>query len=487
MKTNLPTSWGWLSLLLLIASLPLRAQNLNLAYGKTVTTSSVQSADYKAENATDGNCNTRWSSEFADSQYLVIDLGTVQTIDRVRLTWEAAYGDSFSLQVSSNPSDDKAWTTVKSVTSNNPVDRGGYFLNEFSNLNHDGTSIGRYVRLVGSARKTVYGYSIFEFEVFGFSNTAVSLAASKTGVASDTQDAYSGSMAFDGDDYTRWSTLNTNNQTLDVDLGQNVTISRIYLNWEKAYGVDFVLQSSPDQNTWTTFANFSNNQAYYNEQAVAASGRYVRMLGMNGGKNNGGFSIWELKIYGSPAPLPVILASFSAKPRGTGVAVNWTTASEQNNAGFEVQRSADGVQFASITKVAGAGTSQQTHAYSYLDAAPLRAKSYYRLKQIDLDGRQTYGPVVAVELAGAVAASLSIYPNPTADQATAQWNAAAAGAGRWQLATTTGQVVHQASFAVQPGNNSQAIDLRQVPAGSYVLTLEADGQTLRRQLVQKVQ
>jgi hypothetical protein len=117
---------------------------------------------------------------------------------------------------------------------------------------------------------------------------------------------------------------------------------------------------------------------------------------------------------------------------------------------------------------------------------PLRAKSYYRLKQLDLDSRQTYGPVVAVELAGAITASLSIYPNPTADQAMAQWNAAAAGTRRWQLATTTGQVVHQANFAVQPSNNSQAIDPRQVPAGSYVLTLEADGQTLRRQLVQKV-
>jgi hypothetical protein len=107
-----------------IASLPLRAQNLNLAYCKTITTSSVQNADYKAENATDGNCNTRWSSEFADSQYLVIDLSTVQTIDRVRLTWEAAYGNSFILQVSSNPSDDKAWKMMQSVTGNISIDRG---------------------------------------------------------------------------------------------------------------------------------------------------------------------------------------------------------------------------------------------------------------------------------------------------------------------------------------------------------------------------
>lgn len=486
MKTNLPSLLAGLALSLLAASAPLRAQNLNLAYGKPTTASSVENSSYPASNATDGDHNTRWSSEFADNQFLVVDLGTVQTIDRVRLTWETAYGRDFVLQVSS---DALSWTTVQNVTSNAPADRGGYFLNEYPNLNHNGTSIGRYVRLLGTARQTPYGYSVYEFEVFSFSNAAVSLAAGKAAAASSTEAAYAPGQAFDDNDNTRWSTLGTANEMLSVDLGQNASISRIYLNWEKAYGVDFLLQSSPDQAQWTTFATYANNQAYYNEQAVAASGRYVRMLGLRGGQNNGGFSIWELKVYGTPAPLPVSLASFSASPRGSGVAVSWTTASEQNNAGFEVQRSTDGVQFASIGKVAGAGTSQLAHAYRYLDAAPLRPRSYYRLKQLDLDGRSTYGPVVAVDLAGALAPALAltIYPNPTADQATLQWSAAAAGAGRWQLATTTGQVVHQSSFVVQPGSNSQAIDLRQLPAGSYVLTVEADGQTLHRQLVQKVQ
>jgi hypothetical protein len=483
-KTKLPFSWGWLALFLVIASLPLRAQNLNLAYGKQATASSVENSSFPARYATDGDHSTRWSSEFADGQSLVVDLGTVLTIDRIRLTWETAYGRNYVLQVSS---DAQTWATVQEVTNNTPTDRGGYYLNEYTNLNRLGTSIGRYVRLLGSARNTPYGYSVYEFEVFSFSNTATSLANGKPAVASTTQDGFAPNLAFDGSDNTRWSTLNATNQVLDVDLGQNVSISRIYLNWENAYGVDFLLQSSTDQVTWTTFATYANNQAYYNEQAVAASGRYVRMLGRNGGQNGGGFSIWELKIYGTPAPLPVSLVSFSASPRGTGVAVNWTTASEQNNAGFEVQRSTDGVQFERVAAVAGVGNSQKANTYHCFDATPRRSKSYYRLKQIDLDGRQTYGPVVAVDLTGMAAPALTIYPNPTADQATAQWEATAAGAGRWQLATTTGQVVRQASFAVQPGSNSQAIDLRQVPAGSYVLTLEADGQTLRRQLVQKVQ
>ena len=485
MKTHLRYFLGCLLLRLLTVNTPLQAQNLNLAYGKQTDASSQESASFPASYATDGDNRTRWSSEFTDAQSLVVDLGTVQTIARVRITWEAANGRDFLLQVSS---DALTWTTVQTVTGNTPTDRGGYFLNEYPNLNANGTSIGRYVRLLGSARNTSFGYSIYEFEVFSFSNFATSLANSKAAIASDTQPGFDPGMAFDGDDNSRWSTLNGANQTLEVDLGQHANISRIYLNWELAYGVNFLLQTSNDRVLWTTFATCNNNRAFYNEMAVAASGRFVRLLGQDGGQNGGGFSAWEFRIYGTPAPLPVTLASFGAAARGTGVAVNWTTASEQNSAHFEVQRGTDGVQFKSIGTVVAAGNSQRTLAYQYFDAAPVRPTSYYRLKQIDLDGRETYGPVAVVRLAGAaVPLPLTLYPNPVADQATLQWDAPTAGPGRWALLSTTGQVVRQGAFESQQGANSQFIDLRTCAAGSYILSVEAAGQPLQRQLVQKVQ
>jgi len=485
MKTPLRYFWGWLLLSLLATNAPLCAQNLNLAYGKRTEASSQESANFLASYATDGDCRSRWSSEFSDSQNLVVDLGTVQTVDRIRITWEVANGRNFLLQVSS---DALTWTTVQTVTGNTPTDRGGYFLNEYANLNANGTSIGRYVRLLGTARNTSFGYSIYEFEVFSFSNFAFSLAKNKAAVASDTQPGFDPGMAFDGDDNSRWSTLNGSNQTLEVDLGQNANISRIYVNWELAYGVNFLLQSSNDRALWTTFATFSGNRAVYNEMAVAASGRFVRLLGQDGGQNGGGFSTWEFRIYGTPAPLPVTLTSFGAAARGTGVALNWTTASEQNSASFEVQRGTDGVQFQSIGTVAAAGNSQSTKAYQYFDAAPARPISYYRLKQIDLDGRETYGPVAAVRLAGAATPlPLTLYPNPVADQATLQWDAPTAGPGRWTLLSTTGQVVRQGAFESHQGANSQFIDLRTCAAGSYILSVEAAGQPLQRQLVQKVQ
>ncbi len=484
MKTSLRFSWGWLCVLLLAAHAPLAAQNLNLAYGKRTEASSQENASMPASNATDGDNRTRWSSEFTDNQSLVVDLGSVQTIDRVRITWEAASGRNFLLQVSN---DALNWATVQTVTGNAPIDRGGYFLNEYPGLNANGTSIGRYVRLLGTARNTAFGYSIFEFEVFTFTNSALSLAKGKVATASDSQAGFEAGFSCDDDDNSRWSTLNPTNQTLDIDLGQNASISRIYLNWELAYGVNFLLQASSDKVLWTTFATFTNNRAYYNELAVAASGRFVRLLAMDGGQNNGGFSTWEFKIYGTPAPLPVTLTSFGAAARGPGVALSWTTASEQNSAHFEVQRGTNGVQFASIGQLPAAGNSQTAKVYQYFDAAPARPVSYYRLKQVDLDGRTTYGPVAVVHLAGGASTlPLAFFPNPVADQATLQWDAATAGPGRWHLTNALGQLVREGAFESQPGSNSQLIDLRSCAAGSYVLSVEAAGQPLQRQLVQKV-
>jgi hypothetical protein len=129
------------------------------------------------------------------------------------------------------------------------------------------------------------------------------------------------------------------------------------------------------------------------------------------------FSLWTL---GNAAnPLPVELTQFTAQAQGTSALLRWTTASETNNAGFEVESSADGTTFARLGTVAGAGSSAQPHSYAFTDehvaryAAPL---VYYRLKQVDLAGTASYSPVRTVALTGA-ADGLSLYPNPAVGHA----------------------------------------------------------------------
>jgi hypothetical protein len=126
---------------------------VNRALGRPATASSTESASYPASYAVDGNTATRWSSAFADPQWIQVDLGSSYAINRVRLNWEAAYANAYSVQVSADAAN---WTTIYSRTSG----AGG-----INDLTVSGT--GRYVRMYGTTRATAWGYSLWEFEVYG--------------------------------------------------------------------------------------------------------------------------------------------------------------------------------------------------------------------------------------------------------------------------------------------------------------------------------
>ncbi|MFC4591496.1 beta-1,3-glucanase family protein [Sphaerisporangium corydalis] len=126
-----------------------------LSQGKPATASSTENAGTPASAAVDGNAGTRWSSQFSDPQWIQVDLGASASISQVVLTWEAAYARSFQVQVSANAT---SWTSVYSTTTGT----GGT-----QTLNVTGT--GRYVRVYGTVRATPYGYSLWEFAVYGTS------------------------------------------------------------------------------------------------------------------------------------------------------------------------------------------------------------------------------------------------------------------------------------------------------------------------------
>jgi hypothetical protein len=440
----------------------------NLALNKTATASS---ATQSASNAVDGDGNTRWESASSDIQQITIDLGTVQAIDRIRLTWENAYGKDFTLQVSDNAS---VWTTVVTVTNNATT------LDEYANLK----TSGRYVRMAGTARATTYGYSIFEFEVFSYSNSpAANMALNKNSTASSTQGGFPTSQAFDNNTTTRWGSTYNDNEWIYIDLGRAANITQVDLFWETAYGKDFRIEVSSNAISWTTVATVTSNTLHANEfNGLSVTGRYVRMYGVTRGTGYG-FSLYEFQVYGSyVAPLPVELTAFQAAKAGAAVDLSWSTASEKNNAGFEVERSANGKAFARLARIEGGGTSQTPRSYRYRDDAPLSGVSYYRLRQVDADGTAHYSPVQTVTRTAP--AAIVAYPNPTAGQATIYWPATEAVATHWLLTNALGQPISWAALAV-PG--SFTLDLSPYQAGTYYLTVLAGEQVLGRTKVQKAQ
>jgi len=124
-----------------------------LSQGQPATASSLQASGYPASNAVDGSLSTRWSSAFSDPQWLQVDLGATHSINQVIIDWEAAYATAFQIQTSN---DGTTWTTIYSTTTGTGGDQ-----------TIPVTGSGRYVRMYGTARATGYGYSIYEFQVYG--------------------------------------------------------------------------------------------------------------------------------------------------------------------------------------------------------------------------------------------------------------------------------------------------------------------------------
>jgi hypothetical protein len=165
-------------------------------------------------------------------------------------------------------------------------------------------------------------------------------------------------------------------------------------------------------------------------------------------------------------PLPVVLTGFAGQRQGAAVALRWHTATEQHNAGFEVQRRpATAADFATIGFVAGAGTTGQATGYAFRDAAAPAGLVYYRLRQLDHAGPATYSPVVAVAGAGAAAgaALLPVFPQPAHGSLRVQ----VAGTGQpttLRLRDGLGRVVRQ-----QLCQTETQLDVGGLPAGIYYL------------------
>jgi hypothetical protein len=270
---------------------PAHAAATLLSQGQPTTASSTENAGTPASAATDGNTGTRWSSAFADPQWLQVDLGSASTVSSVTLQWETAYATAFQIQVSNDAS---TWTTVYSTTTGT----GGT-----QTLNVTGT--GRYVRMYGTARATGYGYSLWEFQVYGTAGSGgtggtcstTDAALNRPATASSLENAtFTAGAAFDGNTGTRWSSAFSDPQWIEVDLGSAQTVCEVSLSWEAAYATAFQIQVSSDGTNWTSVYSTTTGTGGNQTLSVNGTGRYVRMYG-TARATQYGYSLWEFGVY----------------------------------------------------------------------------------------------------------------------------------------------------------------------------------------------
>jgi hypothetical protein len=169
--------------------------------------------------------------------------------------------------------------------------------------------------------------------------------------------------------------------------------------------------------------------------------------------------------------LPVTLGSFDVKPRDNGNLLQWSSLTESNNTGFEVQQSvghANGFnKIGFVDSKAKNGNSQAEIRYSFEDKTPVNGVVvYYRLKQIDMDGKSSYSDIKTIKV-GMGSAALQVYPNPSSGSISIQTGIQ--GMQKLLLLDQQGMLVRSTDHTAGP------LKIHGLKTGVYVLKLMGEG------------
>lgn len=179
-------------------------------------------------------------------------------------------------------------------------------------------------------------------------------------------------------------------------------------------------------------------------------------------------------IVNSCGALPVTLTSFTGRYSNGVSILDWQTSQELNSDHFELFKSADGQDFSLVTKIKAAGFSSVIKNYSYQDNSPNSGNTvYYRLKQIDIDGKYTFSSIVKLSLG--LNTSVVVYPNPFNNDFTVSFSATKTAPATLKLMNSTGQLVFLKTITVNKGNNSILINnLPSIKPGIYYMSVGND-------------
>ena len=249
------------------------------------------------------------------------------------------------------------------------------------------------------------------------------------------------------------------------------------------------------------------NEPFAHWDGISGATRFLGVRGMMGGGTHYGwvritfYSVnhivihdWayesnaDVGITAGETPLPIELTHFAASLHVQDVQLRWRTASEQNNAGFDIERSEDGTTFRSLAWVEGKGTTTDFQEYLYDDKNLREGKTYYyRLRQVDYDGQFDFSPIATVTVGGKSAVAGEFYPNPTEGgvvgldftaKEDSEWKVSVFdGAGNL---TTFGNL---SNFAVAKGANILSFDFSGLPGGVYIVKMENGTEQVYRKLV----
>ena len=262
----------------------------NLATGMAATASSNQGT---AGNVSDTSLSTAWTST-SDStrtsqQWVYLDLGTgyysgiwpAYDITRVDLNWGSDYPSSFKIQVSTDHTNWQDLTSVSNFT-------GGY--TAIAGFN----GVGRYVRVLTTGYGPTNQFTLKDFDVYGMTDLAMDHATTASSYVVGNEPGW----ATDQSGSTSWVSAGGGAQWLQVDLGKNVNVMSVGLNWGAAYAASYVVQLSTDGVNWTTAASVSSGAAGQTSMWTIGTARYVRVSCITTAPGQSNYQLKDLAVYG---------------------------------------------------------------------------------------------------------------------------------------------------------------------------------------------
>lgn len=192
------------------------------------------------------------------------------------------------------------------------------------------------------------------------------------------------------------------------------------------------------------------------------------------------WAVDNIRLYYGLASLPVKLSGFKGLSGFAGNTLSWVSENETDNAGFEIERSTDGVQFEKIGFVSGKGNSSRQE-YSFADQVNVPATAYYRLKQLDVNGSFTYSAVVIVRRSQGL--DLQAYPNPFTNRLFVEMkNMNSSNIKSLQLMDVAGRLYPvSAAYTV----NGFVLNTDQLPSGVYFLQWKNEGAFYKTMVIKR--
>lgn len=170
--------------------------------------------------------------------------------------------------------------------------------------------------------------------------------------------------------------------------------------------------------------------------------------------------------------LPVTFTTFNGRTEGSVNLLQWTTATETNNKAFELERSADGRNFTAIATIASkaeGGNSTSALSYQYSDVRPLSGTNYYRLKQIDKDGKFAYSDIVTLKSKATDIRISSVYPNPSRNELNLVIASPSSEKATIVVTDLSGKVILQRATQLVIGDTQELLNVQSLSAGTYIV------------------